>query len=110
MNSDDQGQEETTEPKTNQLMRREFAGIALASEGPATQALVAKATADIQARWVMALRRPRNLDDVRQDIIKECKRPGFAKVAIYSVPRAGTQIKGLSIRFAEVAMRCMGNL
>lgn len=98
------------QPAKNQLMRRGFDGIQLASEGPATQALVAKATADIQARWVMAMRRPRNIDDVRQQIMIECRRPGFAKGAIYKVPRGSTTIKGLSIRFAEVAMRCMGNL
>lgn len=106
--------EETTEraiaPRTNQLARRDFSGTSLEVGNAATKALEAKARADIEARWIMALRRPRNLDDVRQDILAECRRPGFADVAIYSVPRGETRIEGLSIRFAEVAVRCMGNM
>lgn len=102
--------EQIEQPRTNQIARRGFDSVSLASENAATQALIAKATADIQARWVMALRRPRNLDDVRQDLIQECKRPGFARVAMYHVPRGGGQVHGLSIRFAEVAARCMGNM
>lgn len=97
-------------PKTNTLMRRGFDGVALAHENAASQALVAKATADIQARWVMAMRCPRDPAMVRQTLIRECRRPGFAKEAIYAVPRGGNTIRGLSIRFAEVAMRCMGNM
>lgn len=96
--------------RANQLVRRAFDGVTLAHENSATQALIAKATADIQARWIMAMRQPRDLANVRQMIIKECKRPGFAKVAIYAVPRGEKQIRGLSIRFAEVAMRCMSNM
>jgi hypothetical protein len=97
-------------PQTNTLVRRGFGGIEVAGENAATQALIAKATADIQARWVMAMRRPRNPKDVRQLITKECERPSFAKEAMYTIPRGGSKITGLSIRFAEVAMRCMGNM
>ena len=97
-------------PQTNALVKRGFDGVALAGENAATQALIAKATADIQARWVMAMRRPRQMHDVRQAIVKECQRPEFAKEAMYVVPRGDTKITGLSIRFAEMALRCMGNL
>jgi hypothetical protein len=97
-------------PRTNALVRRGFGDVTLAHENSATQALIAKATADIQARWIMAMRQPRDIAEVRQMILKECKRPGFAKVAIYAVPRGEKQIRGLSIRFAEVAMRCMSNM
>lgn len=105
---DDSNNNET--PRANQLARRDFSGASLAVGNAATDALVAKARADIEARWIMAMRRPRNPDDVRQMIIKECRRPGFAKVATYSVPRGGKAIVGLSIRFAEVAARYMGNM
>lgn len=94
----------------NQLVRRGFDGITLAHEGPATQALIAKETATIQARWIMALKRPRLMDEVRQKLIQECKRVGFAEKAIYNVPRGDKSIRGLTIRFAEVAMRCMTNM
>jgi hypothetical protein len=103
--------EETYEEvQTNQQLVRRFDGVAMLGENAATQAMVAKETASIQARWIMAMKNPRSQDNVRQLMIKECKRPGFADVAIYRMPRGNTTIKGLSIRFAEVAMRCMGNM
>lgn len=97
-------------PRSNTLARTDFSGTLLSVGNAATEALAAKARADTEARWIMAMRRPRNLDNVRHDILKECRRPGFADVAIYSVPRGDTRIEGLSIRFAEVAVRCMGNV
>lgn len=97
--------------RQHQIMRRGFDGVQLAHEGPATQALIAKETATIQARWIMALRAPRNLLQVRQLLLKECQQPGFAEKAIYSVPRGGNnKVTGMSIRFAEVGMRVMGNM
>lgn len=104
------GEDYDQKPKANQLSRRDFGGVSLAHENAATQALIAKSTAEIQARWIMAMRRPRDMNDVRQNVLKECRRPGFAKVAIYEVPRGQTKIRGLSIRFAEVVMRCMTNM
>lgn len=97
-------------PRNNQLARRDFSGTSLTVGSAASEALVAKARADTEARWIMAMRRPRNLDDVRQSMLKECRRPGFADAAVYEIPRGGNKIVGLSIRFAEVAVRCMGNL
>ncbi len=96
--------------RTNQSMTRRFDGVSMSHDNAATQALIAKETATIQARWIMAKQMPRSMQQVRQSILKEVERPGFAQVAIYRVPRGGTTIKGLSIRFAEVAMRCFGNL
>lgn len=98
------------QPRSNQIARRTFDGMALAHENAATQALIAKATADTQSRFIMAMRNPRNMLQVRQDVMLECKRPGFAEAAIYKLPRGGKEIRGLTIRFAEVAMRCFGNM
>ena len=55
--------------------------------------------------------RPRNWDQVRQDLIKECRRPSFAhnKSAFYRKP-IGAGVEGLGIRFVEVALRCMKNV
>ncbi len=102
--------EQLPQPSANQMVRRGFQGMELAGENAATQALVAKATADIQARWVIAMRRPRNMDDVRQLLLHECKRPKFAKAAIYALPRGSKTIRGLTIRFAEAAAAAMGNM
>jgi hypothetical protein len=97
-------------PRRNQLVRRSFEGVATLMNNSATQALTAKATADINARWMIAMHRPRQMPDVRDAILHECKRPNFARAAIYAVPRGDGKIKGLTIRFAEAAMKAMGNM
>lgn len=97
-------------PAAGQVARQDFGGTELAVGGEtAASAAAAQATAIVQARYVMALRRPRDWDDVRVRIMKEVERPGFAAVAWYFKP-VGDGVQGLSIRFAEAAMRCMGNL
>lgn len=75
----------------------------------AATAVAAQAKAAVEARYIMAIKRPRDLDSVRLAILKECKRPGFAAVARYRKP-VGQGIEGPSIRFAEAAIRCMGNI
>jgi hypothetical protein len=98
-------------PQVNQIARTDLMGTSLATSNPATEALIAKERASIEARWIMAMRRPRNLDDVRQRVLAECRRPGFAEAAVYARPVGGGKVaEGLSIRFAEVAMRCMTNM
>lgn len=96
-------------PEVNQLVRRDFGGSEIARGNQATAALVAKARAEIEARYTMAMHRPRRMEQVRQLIIAECRRPGFAKAAIYRKP-IGDGVEGLSIRFAEAAARCFGNM
>jgi hypothetical protein len=77
------------------------------------------ATVQIQSRYQIARRFPRDIDVVRQNMLKECERPSFcmpdmkkngSSVAIYRVPRAGTNIEGVTIRFAEMAARNFGNV
>ncbi len=76
----------------------------------ATAQASAMARAEVEARYLMAERHPRNEDAVRTRLLKECDRGSFAQVALYSVPRAGRKIEGLSIRFAEAARRLAGNM
>lgn len=76
----------------------------------ATTLAAATAKASIEARFIVALNRPRSFDAVRVALLKECKRPSFAEVAIYAKPISNTVIKGPSIRFAEAALRCFGNV
>lgn len=77
----------------------------------ASSAVAAQAKAMVEARYVIAVRNPRNWDQVRQDLIKECRRPSFAhnKSAFYKKP-IGDGVEGLGIRFVEVALRCMKNV
>jgi hypothetical protein len=76
----------------------------------AASAVAAQATAMVNARYGMAMRNPRNMDQVRQDLLKECRRPSFAnnKSALYNKP-IGKGVEGLGIRFVEVALRCFRN-
>lgn len=77
----------------------------------ASAAVAAQSKAMVEARYIMAMQRPRNWDQVRQDLIKECRRPSFAhnKSAFYRKP-IGAGVEGLGIRFVEVALRCMKNV
>lgn len=86
-------------------------GGALAINETASTAVAAQAKAMVEARYVMALQRPRNWDQVRQDLMRECRRPSFAhnKSAYYRKP-IGQGVEGLGIRFVEVALRCMKNV
>lgn len=99
---------------TNALaVRQEFGSTntQLALQETASTAVAAQAKAMVEARYVMALQRPRNWDQVRQDLMKECRRPSFAhnKSAYYRKP-IGQGVEGLGIRFVEVALRCMTNV
>lgn len=109
MNMEDVSNGNGHRPESNQLVRRDFGGTTTSRDNQAVAALAAKVQADISARFTMALHRPRNMDQVRTDILRECRRPGFAAVAIYHKP-IGDGVDGLSIRFAEAAARCFGNI
>lgn len=93
--------------------RQAFAPPAIIPVGveSASTAVAAQAKAMVEARYTIALHRPRNWDQVRQDLLRECKRPSFAnnKSAYYRKP-IGQGVEGLGIRFVEVALRCMTNV
>ncbi len=86
----------------------------------AVTAAAAQATAAVNARYVMALQRPRQFDEVRSALLKECRRPAFAESARYALPRSQwdaktktrreVSIEGFSIRFAEAALRSLRNV
>lgn len=77
----------------------------------ASTAIAAQSKAMVESRYIMAMRNPRNMDSVRQELLKECRRPSFAnnKSAYYIKP-IGQGVEGLGIRFVEVALRCMKNV
>lgn len=101
---------ETITPRAGGIVRQEFGATQLAQQAElAAIAVAAQAKAAVEARYVIALRQPRDLDEVRQKLLKECDRPGFAEVARYRKP-VGDGVEGPSIRFAEAAIRCMTNI
>lgn len=80
--------------------RRETTAIAAAEH----------AKASVQARYLVAMQRPRDLDDFRVRLLKHCKRPGFAAMAEYAKPVGGSKARGMSIRFVEAALQEFGNV
>lgn len=97
----------------NQLVTRNEFANELATADTASSAVAAQAKALVEARYIMALRRPRDMDVVREKMLKECMRPSFAAVARYVKPIGKDRSKwpaGPSIRFAEAAVRNMGNI
>lgn len=72
--------------------------------------LAARAKAEVEARALVAINRPRNLDTFRVKLLSACKRSRFAATARYSKPVGGKAIVGMSARFAEECARHYGNL
>lgn len=99
-----------TVPKSGEVVRQEFGASQLARTGEtATSAVAAQARAMIEARYIMALQRPRDLDLARVKLLAACSRSRFAEVARYIKP-IGDGIEGPSIRLAEEAARCLTNI
>jgi hypothetical protein len=74
-------------------------------------ALAAREQAQTQARYIVALQRPRDWDTVRVLMLKECARPAFAAGALYQKPIGGNKtVEGFSIRFAEALQRNISNI
>ena len=82
---------------------------AMSASENAAIAMAAQQKAMVEARYKMALARPRDIDKVRQNMLKDAKRPSFAAVAIYHKP-VGKGVEGPSIRFVEAAIRNMTNI
>lgn len=98
------------EPQSHQ-QSHQAPHLPLTGHETATAAAMARAKALVSARYEVALHHRRNWDQVRQQILRECRRPSFAndKSAFYRKP-VGQGVEGLGIRFVELALRCMGNV
>jgi hypothetical protein len=87
-----------------------FGGQELAVSGEVQAlALAAQAEANVKARWAIAQHKPRNMDQVRLNLLRECDRPSFAAVAKFAKPVGKKTLEGPSIRFVEAALRAFGN-
>jgi hypothetical protein len=87
----------------------------------AMAAAAEQARALVETRYAVALKRPRDLMIVRSKLMDESKRRGFAEMAEYRKPLGKKKndetgqweqqfAVGPSIRFAEAALRAMGNV
>lgn len=92
----------TTQPMLERTNGQEIAPTAVAAQFQAM----------IQARFALAYKFPRNMDEVRRELLRECSRPDFAmnKSTLYRKPVGRGVVEGLGIRFAEAAALCMRNV
>lgn len=98
-------------PRGPGVSRQSGTGQEIEIRGETASAAVAeRARANVEARFVMARRFPRDMDRVRQTLLKACQNPSFAEVAIYHKPIGEEGVRGPSIRMAEEMARCMGNI
>jgi len=109
---------ELMKPEAGMVMTNDFSGQTLAVSGETmAQVLAARQKAEVEARFIVAMQRPRNWETVRHKLLADCKRPGFAGHAVEKIFGAGWYrkpigggIEGFSIRFAEACIRAMGHL
>jgi hypothetical protein len=105
------------------ITRQTFSGEELVAQGGdfAPEAAAAAAAKEIEARCILAMKRPRNIDMFRSTLLRYCEHPAFAEQALYSKPTGGRvrnargewedQIAvNFSIRFIEAALPIYGNL
>ena len=90
------------------IQREEFgvSQLQVVKETAAT-AVAAREKAAVEARYIMAMNRPRNIEYARQQLLKACDNKTFALSSWYKIPNRG---EGFTIRFAEEALRCFGNV
>lgn len=96
-------------PSAGEVATTGFDGMTIERAGEtAARAMAKQAEAAIQARYVMAMQRPRDIMAARTRLLKDCERPVFAEKAIYHKP-VGKGLEGPSIRMAEAATRALTN-
>jgi hypothetical protein len=106
----------TVTPQPGGIVRQGMAGTELEVRETAAVAVAEREKAAIQALFLMAAHRPRDWDLVRTKLLKDAQRYGFADSALWEIERGknadGTPklLTGPSIRFAEAAIRAMGNV
>lgn len=87
----------------------------------AAMAVAEREKAAVQARYIIAERRPRNIEQFRVRLEESCRRPSFAEKVEYAKPvgkkwnpRKGEMedqfAYGPTIRFIEVALQAYGNV
>lgn len=86
------------------------AGLPVAPGETSSSAIAAREKAAVEARFLVAMNRPREFETSRLRLLKSCNRPLFAEVARYAKPVGGGSVTGLSVRFAEEARVLWGNM
>ena len=115
-------------PERGLVRQESLDGTVVKRSAETAQAAAAEQSkAVVQARFLMAINRPRNYEDARLAILKTCERPTFAVKARYKKPQSGAKscgrrdcpygrgdfcgfICGLSIRAADEFAKFYGNI
>jgi hypothetical protein len=90
------------------------------SHETAASAVAAREKAATESRYIMAMQRPRNIEQFRADLLMACCRSTFAEKVEYAKPVGKEQdesgkwvpkyVYGPSIRFIETALQMYGNV
>ncbi|HUP07678.1 MAG TPA: hypothetical protein VMU47_11035 [Caldimonas sp.] len=83
--------------------------VAPAAGGALTEATIAREVADVQVRYMIAKRFPRDPRVAMDRVLNACSRPGIAEAAFYQYSKGGTDIEGPSIKLLETIAREWGN-
>ena len=65
---------------------------------------------EIQSQIAIAKSFPRDMNQVYTKLMNACSRKVLAEQAVYAYPRGKQTVSGPSIRLAEVAVQCYGNI
>jgi hypothetical protein len=106
---------------TSITTRQELGDEITVSQDMSPTAAAAAAKAEIEARIIAARKWPRDIDQFREGVLKDCRRPGFAEIALYQKPvgRKRNPETGnfeeqyaidFSVRFIESAIQHFGNV
>lgn len=93
------------------VMRQELSGaMEMRAADAASNALMEQARAMVEARYALAMRKPRDWDNVRTKLLNDCGRSTFAAAAMFRKPKGDGFLEDFSVRFAEAAIRTAGNV
>ena len=70
------------------------AGVVVAQGETASSSVAARAKAEVEARAIVALQRPRSVNQFRIGLLESCRRSRFAETARYSKPVGGGKVEG----------------
>ena len=110
MHSQTNGAALAVTPQPGGVVRHALGATEMEVRETAAIAVAEREKAAIQAMFLVAQAHPRDWDNVRAKMLKDAQRYAFADAAIWELPRGGKTLTGPSIRFAEAAIRCMGNV
>lgn len=79
------------------------------TQSPEIAAAAEREKAHIQSMFQMAIHKRRDMQQFRFQLLENVKRPRCAEIVEYSKPMGNTSIRGLSVKFADMAFQLYGN-